>query len=130
MENWREELKVNILRCLCIDSAQTYLNSHPETEDFNFDELVKFLAKRFEMKVTKQEAYGRFTSIKQGHSNIREYANKIDESSESVMQVLTEFEDIENRDQFLISIYISGLNLEISKLIGMQEFTIYNHCLH
>src|ERR1044072_9090837 len=95
LENWGEDIKVNILRCLCIDSAQTYLNAHPETEEFNFDELVAFLSKRFVIKISKQEAYSRFTCLKQGHLNIRDYANKIDEISESVMQVLTEFEDVE-----------------------------------
>ena len=129
LEGWREEVKVNILKCLCIDSAQTYLNSHPETEEFDFDELVEFLTKRYEIKVSKQEAYGRFSNIKQGHSNVRDYADKIDEISESVMHVLTEFEDIENRDQFLISIFVNGLNLEIKKLIGIQEFNSYNNCL-
>ena len=59
----------------------------------------------------------------------RDYASKIDEISESVMQVLTEFEDAENIDQFLISVFINGLNLEIKKLIGIQEFDTYNHCL-
>src|ERR1700755_1770736 len=105
LENWGEDIKVNILRCLCIDSAQTYLNAYPETEEFNFDELVAFLSKRFDIKISKQEAYSRFTCLKQGHLNIRDYANKIDEISESVMQVLTEFEDAENRDQFLISVF-------------------------
>lgn len=129
LENWNEESKVNILKCLCVDSAQTYLNSHPEINDLNFNELVSFLEKRFKNVISKQEAYSQFTIVRQGYLNIRDYANKIDEISENVIDILTEFENTESRDQFLISIFLSGLNYEIKKLIGIQEYSSYNNCV-
>lgn len=129
LENWSEENKVNILRCLCIDSAQTYLNSHPDVDNLDFNELVSFLEKRFKVVISKHEAYSQFTNLKQGLLNVKDYANKIDEISESVIDVLTEFENEESRDQFLISVFINGLNYEIKKLIGIHEFNSYNNCV-
>lgn len=60
---------------------------------------------------------------------MREYIDKIDEISESVMEILTEFESIESRDQFLICIFINRLDLEIKKLKGNQELSSYNICI-
>lgn len=113
LENWNENNKVSILRCLCIETAHTYVNLHPETDDLNFDELVLFLGKRFKNVISTQEAYNQFTNIKQGYLCVRDYASKINEIRENVMDILTEFDSIESRDQFLIFIFINGLNLEI-----------------
>ncbi|KAL7642339.1 UNVERIFIED_CONTAM: hypothetical protein RMT77_006900 [Armadillidium vulgare] len=129
LESWDEDSKVNILRCLCVDTAQTYLNTNPEIEELKYDELVAFLAKRFQTVITKQESYSRYTSVRQNNLDVRSYADKIDEISEEVMEFLTEFDNVESRDQFLISIFINGLNIEIKKLVGIQEYTSYNACI-
>jgi len=129
LENWDEDSKLNILRCSCVGTAQTYLNTNPEIEELKFDELVVFLAKRFQTVISKQESYSRYTNVKQNNLDVRSYADKIDEISEEVMEFLTEFDNVESRDQFLISIFINGLNLEIKKLIGIQEYPTYNACI-
>ena len=129
LENWDDVNKVNILKCLCIETAQIYINTHPEIDELNFDELVSFLRKRFQVNISKQEAYSSFTNLRQGQLNVRDYINKIDEISENVLEILTEFETLESKDQFLISIFINGLNIEIKKMIGIQEFASYNTCM-
>lgn len=60
---------------------------------------------------------------------MRDFGNRIDEISESVMGILTELENNESRDQFLKSIFINGLNLEIKKLVGLHEFATNNNCV-
>lgn len=105
------------------------MNTNLDIDELTFDELVAFLSKRFLVVVTKQEAYSRLTKIKQGHSNGRDFGNRIDEISESVMGILTELQNNESRDQFLKSIFINGLNLEIKKLVGLDEFATNNNCV-
>lgn len=108
---------VNILRRLCADSAQPYLNSHSETDNLNFRE-----------QVSKQKAFSQFANVKQGYLNVKDYANKVDEISEYVMDISTEFENIESRDQFFISVFINGSNFEMTNLIGIKIFGSYNIC--
>lgn len=129
LENWDENNKVNILKCLCVETALIYVNSHPDIDDPNFDELVSFLEKRFRKVISKQEAWSQFTNIRQGYLSLNDYKDKIIEISENVLDTLMEFENLQNRDQFLISIFINGLNIEIKKLIDIQEFNSYSVCV-
>lgn len=50
------------------------------------------------------------------------------EISENVIDILTEFDKIESRQQLLIYIFVNGLNYEIKKLINIQEFCSNNSC--
>lgn len=69
-ENWDYISKVNILKCQCIETAQICINTHPELDGLNFDELVPFLSKRFKVNISKQEAYCSFTNLRQGQLSI------------------------------------------------------------
>lgn len=44
------------------------------------------------------------------------------------MNILRRFKNNDNREQFLIPIFLNDLKYEIKKLVGIQEFANYNNC--
>ena len=130
LENWDDDTKIKILKCLCTNNALIYLNTNPRVNELNFNELVTFLESRFTPVINKHEAYSKFTNCKQLNTSVTDYVNKIEEIIESVIDILSEFQDEDNKNQFLISSFINGLNYEIKKLIGVQKFDTYEECIN
>lgn len=43
IEGWNDDLKAEILKCLCTESAGSFLESRPELENASFDEIEEAL---------------------------------------------------------------------------------------
>lgn len=109
IEKWSDEQKCDIVKYLCVENAEAFLNAHPETDDLDYDELCERLENRFARKISKTEAYSSLLSVKQNRQTVEEYAGKIESLAAEYVESIKELADESKRSELLGSIFISGL---------------------
>lgn len=127
LEHWNEDYKSSIIKYLCVDIAEAYLDSYPDIDDQNYDEVCDILKARFEPKLTKPEAYSELMSIRQNRDNINDYAGRIESAATGLADIITELSDPNERDALLISIFRAGLDSGIQKTLIANEYNDFNN---
>ena len=122
LESCDDERKAAIVRNLCTDMAEAFIDSHPELENSSYKELCVELNKIFKSKITKSEACGILMSIRQEHCSIAEYAGKIERSAADLSEIITELTEHTDLEKWLISIFINGLSQIIKRLLISVEY--------
>ena len=51
LEKWSDSHKADIVRYLCIDAAEVFVDSNPDLEDCSYQDLCDRLAERFKPKL-------------------------------------------------------------------------------
>ena len=130
IEQWNLDTKQKLLNFLCIEEARLYSNANPESKTLDYDDLKKYLELRFVNNISKLEAYRAFTNIKQKNLTVKEYIAEIDIIIDKYLEILTELQEIGTRDQFLISTFLNGLQLDIKQIIIVRDFKTYNEIIN
>ena len=74
LERWTEEDKCNLIRLLCADSAEVFLESLPNIDTLTYDQIKQSLKERYAPKITTAEAYSMLMAVRQkqeGHQKLR-----------------------------------------------------------
>lgn len=122
LEKWDDDYKATIVRYLCVDLAEAYLDACPESEELSYGELIKTLKERFDTKLSKPEAYSELMSITQRNDTIANYAGNIENAAANLSGVIDELRDVDERDALLISVFRNGLCPSIQKALIANEY--------
>ena len=122
LEAWSDNQTAEIVKYLCTDLAEAYLDSHSELDDANFNTLCEHLNERFKPKITKTEAYSQLLAIRQDHLSVADYAGKIESCASELSEVLTELSEPDARDELLISVFLTGVSQNIKRMLISNEF--------
>lgn len=130
LEKWTDEEKTNITKYLCTGFAETFIDSQPDLEECNFKELSLQLVARFRTKLSTPDAYAQLLQIKQHRRSIEEYAEEIETTAANVADVIDDLKNSEKRNELLISVFISGLDNHIKRLLTASEFDEFTEIIH
>ena len=122
LESWNDDQTAQIMRYLCTDLAEAYLDSHTELDDVSLEDLCRNLNDRFKQKVTKTEAYSQLLAIRQSDDNISEFAGRIESCAGELTEILTELGEPESRDELLISVFMTGVSAVIKRMIVSNSY--------
>lgn len=122
LESWDDAKKANIVKYLCTDIAEGFIDSHPELENCSYKDLCTELNNRFKLKITKPEAYAQLMNIKQNNLGITDYAGKIESTAADLSEIIPELADQAGREELLISIFLNGLAQNIKRMLVSTEY--------
>ena len=122
LENWNDDRKALIIRYLCTDIAEAFIDSRPELEDSTFPELCEALKNRFKLKISKPAAYSQLMGIKQGSDQINDYAGKIESTAAELSEIIPELGIADSREQLLISVFLSGISKSLKTMLISKEY--------
>lgn len=130
IERWTRRDKCRIIRCLCTDAAESFLDVNPQLANASYDLLCQKLIGRFDFKLSKAEAYDVLMSVKQRDSSIEDFAFRIEKTASEHDDVITELKDINHRDEILISAFLAGVNLDIKRSLVVVEHSKFETLIH
>ena len=117
LEKWDDEEKASVLKYLCTGFAETYIDSHPDLGDCDYDDLCENLINRFTPKLTTSDAYSKLLSIKQHRRSVEEYAEEIETVAANVADVIKDLADSDKRNEILVSVFTTGLDPHLKRLL-------------
>lgn len=126
LESWTDEVKARIVRYLCTDLAEAFIDSNPELELANFDELCEHLNTRFGPKISRPEAYSELMSIRQNRQSVDDYAGQIESTAASLSDVIADLQDVDARDELLISVFMSGLDPVLKRSLVVNTYETFS----
>ena len=126
LEKWEEPDKARIVQYLCVDLAEAFIDSNPELENASFTDLSDRLLARFGPKISKPEAYTELMSVQQRRQSIDEYAGQIESTAANLSDILVELQDVEKRDELLVSVFMSGLDANIKRSLIVNEYKAFS----
>lgn len=129
LEQWDDERKAELIRYLCTDLAESFLDSNPELEECSLEVLCERLNARFQPKIKKPEAYTELFSIRQGRDSVAEYAGKIETVSATLSDALNELKNPETREELLVSVFMTGLEPNCKRILLANEYKTFSDCV-
>jgi hypothetical protein len=118
-----------VIRYLCTEVAEGFLDANPELESCNLELLVERLEGRFQRKISKTDAYSELLAIKQDRSTIEEYAGRLEGCAAALANVITELQKEDTREELLASVFVSGLNPTIQKSMAAADYKTFDDCV-
>ena len=129
LEKWDDDEKASVLKYLCTGFAETYIDSHPDIDDLDYDDLCENLVNRFTPKLKTSDAYSKLLSIKQNRRSVEEYAEDIETVAANVADVILDLADSDRRNELLISVFMSGLDPHLKRLLTASNIDDFNEML-
>ena len=126
LEGWNEDKQASIIRYLCADVAEAFLDSKPELETSTLDELVLALRTRFKIKLSQPEAFAKLMKVEQNHLSINEYVGSIETMAADFADIIPALRDINSRDELLISVFNNGAHTTIKEMLAARDFATWN----
>lgn len=126
LEKWKDDDQASIIRYLCTDNAEAFLDANPELSDCSLKDLTEGLLDRFKPKISKAEAFSELMSLKQNRDSIDDYAGRLESKAASMSDVLTELSDPDERDELLMSVFIAGLNPHLQRILTASEHSEFS----
>ena len=125
LENWDEESRARIMRYLCTDLAEAFIDSNPELETASFTDLCENLNARFGPKISRPEAYAELMAIRQNRQAVDDYAGQIESTAAGLSDIITEVQDAGERDELLISVFMSGLDPALKRSLVVNNYDTF-----
>lgn len=129
LEKWTEDEKTAVVKYLCTGFAETYIDSHPGLEDCSYDELCDQLITRFTPKLTTSDAYAQLLSVKQNRRSVTDFAENIETVAANISDAIEDLSDPDKRSELLISVFLSGLDPHLKRLLTISEFEDFTELL-
>lgn len=130
LENWSDADKANIVRYLCVDSAEVFIDSNPDLEECSYTDLCDRLAERFKIKFSTSEAYAELLSVRQSKQSISDYTEKIERTAANVSDVIDDLKEQESRNALLISVFMAGLDSHLKRALIARKYEEFSDLIH
>ena len=125
LEGWSDDKQASIIRYLCAEVAEAFLDSKPELETSTLEELVLALRQRFKTRISKPAAYAKIMNIRQGSNNINEFVGEIETAASTYCEAIPELREEDGRDQLLISVFMNGVQGTLKKMLITRDFDTF-----
>lgn len=130
LENWSDTEKANIVRYLCTESAEVFIDSNPDLEECNYTDLCNRLVERFKVKFSTSEAYAELLSVRQNRQSISEYTEKIERTAANVSDVIDDLKEQDSRNELLTSVFMAGLDSHLKRALVARKFEEFSDLIH
>ena len=130
LEQWSKDNKADVLRYLCTGAAEIFIDSNPELEQFDYEELCDSLKARFKTRLTASEAYVELLSVRQNRRSIADYTENIERVAANLSDVIDDLRDQDKRNELLISVFMTGLDAHLKRGLVAGEFEDFSILIH
>jgi len=125
LEKWTEEDKAALLRLLCTDSAEIYIDSLADSQSLGYNEICQALKERFTIQISKAEAYSQLMALRQNKESIEKYITRIEKEILILNDSIPEIKTVQGRDEIMISVFLNGLDPIIKRTLSAHEYKTF-----
>ena len=122
VEGWTDEQKAIVIKYLCSDLAEAFLDANPELNALGYPQLCESLTARFALKISKPEAYAQLLGVKQNRRTVAEYAGAIESTAAALNSVIGELKVAATREELLTSVFMNGADQSLKKALVTSDF--------
>ena len=122
LEKWSDEEKASVIAYLCTGFAETFIDSQPNIDETDYDDICELLIGRFTPKLSTPDAYSMLLQIKQHKRSVNSFAEEIETTAANVADVIDDLKEVDKRNELLVSVFMAGLDPHLKRLLTASEF--------